>query len=171
MCFVLSVRCLATDCQASHQSSVKQHKASVKRHKASVKHIPSICQASTYQASVKQPASICQASTKQSSSICTCLTDAWWLLGTCLCCLTDAWGDAWQAVVKYLTLSTKHLSSAWRKLWCIVISNYKRWTYGPAAYIVWSNSWNLLDKGFHSFHSTKFEAHHLCKNITCVSII
>ncbi len=87
-CFVMHVRYLTTDCQASPQASVKQYKASVKRHKASVKHVPSICQVSTYDASVKQQPSICQASTKQPPSICTCLTHAWGLLGTCL---TDAW--------------------------------------------------------------------------------
>ncbi len=44
ICFVLSVRYLKTDREASHQASVKQHKASCQAAKASVKHIPSICQ-------------------------------------------------------------------------------------------------------------------------------
>ena len=125
-CFVLHVNCFT-------QASDKQHKASDKQHKASDKHVPSIWQAST---------NFCLFSIFNHQWCCwvlwhlivTCLTPAWHLIDTCLVpawhllgtCLTLAWYlldtcllPAWQMLcVKQLTCSTKHLESAWRKLWC-----------------------------------------------------
>ncbi len=130
-----------------HLSSSTQHLSSdTKRlssmYQASVKQAPTMHLSSNHQASSKYQAAI-----KHLYLLDRCLMVAWYLLDRCLVVswqmldrylleldrcflhawqmlyiawhmLCAAWWDAWQAVVNYLTCSTKHLSSAWRKRWC-----------------------------------------------------
>ncbi len=129
----------------NHLTSSIKHLSSM--YEASIKHLWSNHQASVKQPPSNDQASVKQVQVLDGCLVLAwqmlggCFTDASWvlacqMLGTCLsdalcrladalccltdalCCLTDAWGDAWQAVVKYLTCSTKHLSSAWWKRWC-----------------------------------------------------